>query len=309
MAKKRRSIASLYYGRKSIVTRNPGGRDPSTGKPWGKNVAAGYVDEEGEFHPIRASYDYSGSRAGDAPKKSKKKKKNPSGGGDGLVNLLIGGGVLFALYLWLQNNCASASPLSTSLCSTLFGTSSTSSSGVSTVEANCLASFQAAILSAAGGNQTLANSAIAALTAADLSAIQTSCAAGTVPAIPADAQAVITAGASSSNTSASSSSGGTGLAIPSGLTVTPVINNGLQGTVNVNGQSVVLAVIPANLGQSTGVVYNASGQDVTSQFTAAEIQQLVSAFTLAPQVSSSGVAGLSGLAGNRISMGILHGWV
>ena len=40
-----------------------------------RNVAAGFYDEDGQFHPIRASYDYSGSRAGDKPKKAKAKAK------------------------------------------------------------------------------------------------------------------------------------------------------------------------------------------------------------------------------------------
>lgn len=46
-----------------------------------RNVAAGFVDEEGYFHPIRASYDYSRKRAGEKAKRksSQKKKKNPRG--------------------------------------------------------------------------------------------------------------------------------------------------------------------------------------------------------------------------------------
>ena len=40
-----------------------------------KNIAAGFYDEDGYFHPIRASFDYSGSRAGDKPKKRKSAKK------------------------------------------------------------------------------------------------------------------------------------------------------------------------------------------------------------------------------------------
>jgi hypothetical protein len=47
-----------------------------------KNVAAGFVDEEGIFHPIRASYDYKAKRAGEKVKKARKtkakgKKRNP----------------------------------------------------------------------------------------------------------------------------------------------------------------------------------------------------------------------------------------
>lgn len=39
-----------------------------------KNIAAGFHDEEGIFHPIRASFDYSPSRGGDKPRKGKRKK-------------------------------------------------------------------------------------------------------------------------------------------------------------------------------------------------------------------------------------------
>jgi hypothetical protein len=47
-----------------------------------KNVAAGFVDEDGIFHPIRASYDYKPGRAGEKAKKARKtkakgKKRNP----------------------------------------------------------------------------------------------------------------------------------------------------------------------------------------------------------------------------------------
>ena len=40
-----------------------------------KNIAAGFHDEEGIFHPIRASFDYDPSRGGDRPRKGKRKKK------------------------------------------------------------------------------------------------------------------------------------------------------------------------------------------------------------------------------------------
>jgi hypothetical protein len=228
------------------------------------------------------------------------KRKNP-GGGDGIMNLVITGGALFALYLWLQNNCASASPFSTSLCSTLFGTTAPA---ISSTESTCLASFSAAVLAAAGGNQTLANSAMSALTSADLTAIQTACVAGTVPPIPASAQAVITAGGGSSSGSSStpSSSGGTSVAIPANLTVVPTINGALQGTVNVNGDPTSLAIITGRAGQTSGVVYNVSGTDVTNLFTAAEIQQLINAFLLAPQTSS----GVSGLGFRGIAASVIH---
>ena len=47
-----------------------------------RNVAAGFVDEEGVFHPIRASYDYSAKRAGEAKKKRAKanRKRNVAAG-------------------------------------------------------------------------------------------------------------------------------------------------------------------------------------------------------------------------------------
>lgn len=40
-----------------------------------RNIAAGFHDEEGIFHPIRASFDYDPSRGGDRPRKGKRKKK------------------------------------------------------------------------------------------------------------------------------------------------------------------------------------------------------------------------------------------
>lgn len=40
-----------------------------------RNIAAGFYDEDGYFHPIRASYDYSLGRAGDKPRKAAKKKR------------------------------------------------------------------------------------------------------------------------------------------------------------------------------------------------------------------------------------------
>ena len=38
-----------------------------------RNVAAGFVDEDGTFHPIRSSFDYDPSRVGERAKKRKKK--------------------------------------------------------------------------------------------------------------------------------------------------------------------------------------------------------------------------------------------
>ena len=45
--------------------------------PKGKrsNIAAGFHDEEGQFHPIRASFDYDPGRAGESRRKKAKAKK------------------------------------------------------------------------------------------------------------------------------------------------------------------------------------------------------------------------------------------
>lgn len=83
-----------------------------------------------------------------------------------------------------------------------------------------------------------------------------------------------------------------GLSIPSNLTVTPNINNSLSGDVILNGVSTNLSIITGNAGQSAGVIYNTAGQDITSQFTAAQQQQLIAAFTAAPH--NAGVSGLDG---------------
>lgn len=40
-----------------------------------RNIAAGFYDEDGTFHPIRASYDYSPRRVGEKRRASKKKKR------------------------------------------------------------------------------------------------------------------------------------------------------------------------------------------------------------------------------------------
>lgn len=44
-----------------------------------RNVAAGFMDEDGIFHPIRASYDYSGKRAGEGGRSKAKSKKKKGG--------------------------------------------------------------------------------------------------------------------------------------------------------------------------------------------------------------------------------------
>jgi hypothetical protein len=81
-----------------------------------------------------------------------------------------------------------------------------------------------------------------------------------------------------------------GLQIPSNLSVTPNVNNSLSGNVLLNGESVNLSIITKNQGQTSGVIYNTAGSDITSQFTPAQQQQLVQAFLLAP--SGSGTSGL-----------------
>jgi hypothetical protein len=43
-----------------------------------RNIAAGFYDEDGYFHPIRASWDYSRSRAGEGPKRRKPAKRRRS---------------------------------------------------------------------------------------------------------------------------------------------------------------------------------------------------------------------------------------
>lgn len=83
------------------------------------------------------------------------------------------------------------------------------------------------------------------------------------------------------------------LSIPSNLSVTSDINNALKGMVNVNGQLVSIDVIPSAAGQPSGVVWNSSGDDVTSMFTPAQITQLITAYSLAPK----GVSGLRGFGG------------
>lgn len=71
------------------IRRNPNGSVEIVGvgkktKSRRRNVAAGYVDGAGRFHPLRASYDYSPKRAGEkspwvrgraAPKRKARRKK------------------------------------------------------------------------------------------------------------------------------------------------------------------------------------------------------------------------------------------
>lgn len=77
------------------------------------------------------------------------------------------------------------------------------------------------------------------------------------------------------------------LSIPAGLTVTSDINNSLKGTVNWNNANVTLNVIPGNAG-GAGVVWSSAGVDITAQFTPAQQQQLIAAFSTAPRASIAG---------------------
>jgi hypothetical protein len=57
------------------IKRNPGGVRVLPVKML-RNVAAGFYDEDGIFHPIRASFAYSGKRAGEGARKRSKAKKS-----------------------------------------------------------------------------------------------------------------------------------------------------------------------------------------------------------------------------------------
>ena len=94
MATRKRKNTSLASRVKSLIPSKyiPAKirRDPKTGKikvqisprnlkrnP--RNVAAGFYDEEGIFHPIRASHDYKPRRAGEkAKRKPAAKRKRPA---------------------------------------------------------------------------------------------------------------------------------------------------------------------------------------------------------------------------------------
>ena len=60
----------------------PAMRNPRTGRITKRNIAAGFYDSDGKFHPIRASFDYDPGRTGEmrslgkglrVPRKKKKK--------------------------------------------------------------------------------------------------------------------------------------------------------------------------------------------------------------------------------------------
>ena len=193
------------------------------------------------------------------------KRKNP--GDVNTIIIVLGlGAAAYLVYQYLQ---------SSGLWAQWFGgaagnTFSTPASLLSYCQANPNGT---AIYQAAGGSPTSATCAqwLAANTAAT----------------PAPAGAAPTpTGTPSSPTPAS-----TGLVIPSNLTVTPNINNSLSGNVTINGVSTNLSIITGNAGNTSGVIYNTAGQDITSQFSSAEQQQLVSAFMAA----NGGLAGLFGV--------------
>lgn len=59
------------------VTRNPQGK--MVAARISPNIAAGFVDEDGIFHPIRSSFDYSRERAGEKVKvRGAVKKRKPA---------------------------------------------------------------------------------------------------------------------------------------------------------------------------------------------------------------------------------------
>jgi len=58
-------------GRTVIEVQRTVKRKTRTNQSRRRNIAAGYYDEDGYFHPIRASYDYDKSRAGESSRKRK----------------------------------------------------------------------------------------------------------------------------------------------------------------------------------------------------------------------------------------------
>ena len=55
---------------RAVAGRKVGGRFVRNPR---RNIAAGFHDEEGQFHPIRASFDYDPGRAGESRRPRKKK--------------------------------------------------------------------------------------------------------------------------------------------------------------------------------------------------------------------------------------------
>jgi len=75
------------------------------------------------------------------------------------------------------------------------------------------------------------------------------------------------------------------------------INNSLKATVMLQGygQPVSLNVIPANVGQGAGLIWNGNGQDITSSFTADQQSQIAGAIINAAKLQGVTVAGMSGI--------------
>lgn len=90
-----------------------------------------------------------------------------------------------------------------------------------------------------------------------------------------------------------------GLVIPTNLVVSPNINNSLSGDVQLNGIMTNLSIIPSNLSLGVGLIYNSSGNDISTSFTPTQQQALVQAFTTAPQSPTAGLTGL------RAGLGII----
>ena len=111
------------------------------------------------------------------------------------------------------------------------------------------------------------------------------------------ASATTTAPASGTSTSTTSTGSTTAatpqIVIPANFSVAADINNSYKGTVTYNGSPATFNVILANAGQSSNVVYNSSGADVTSLLGPANVTTLVNAFQAA--VNQQTITGVSGL--------------
>ncbi len=94
------------------------------------------------------------------------------------------------------------------------------------------------------------------------------------------------------------------IVIPANFSVTPDINGAYKGTVTYNGQPATLDVILANAGNTSGVVWNANGQDITSILGPANVTTLVNAYQAA--VNQQTVTGnLSGLGQVRVPTAVI----
>jgi hypothetical protein len=77
-------------------------------------------------------------------------------------------------------------------------------------------------------------------------------------------------------------------AIPTNVHASPDINSSIKGTILINGSATTVNVIPGRVGNMSGVIYDASGQDITSNFTPDQISAISNAF-------SSAIGGVSGV--------------